>query len=340
MMMKYTDLRSDTITKPTPGMLDAMMAAEVGDDVFGGDPTMGLLQERLEKLFGMDKALFFPSGTMANQVALRIQTSPQDEVICHKYSHIYMYEGGGMAANSQLSPKLLEGDRGRITAEMVAANINPDDIHYPKTALVGIENTMNKGGGSIYNLDEIKKIRNVCDENDLNLHMDGARLFNALVEKGESPNEYGKLFNTISVCFSKGLGAPIGSVLLMREELYPKALRVRKMMGGGMRQVGYLAAACLYALDHHVDRLKEDHQRARVIGEALSNASFVQKVLPVDTNIVIVELEGISPEEYLQLLEGKGVLAVGFGSNAVRFVTHLDFGDGDLERVIGAIKGI
>ncbi len=332
------DLRSDTITKPTPGMLDAMMSAEVGDDVFDGDPTTSLLQNRLAEMFRMDKALFFPSGTMANQVALRIQTNPQDEVICHKHSHIYLYEGGGMAANSQLSPKLLEGDRGRITAETVAASINSDDIHYPKSSLVGIENTMNRGGGSIYSLEEIMKIRKVCDENGLNLHMDGARLFNALVETGENPDEYGPLFDTISICFSKGLGAPIGSVLLMKRELYPKALRVRKMMGGGMRQVGYLAAACLYALDHHIDRLKEDHRRARILGEALSKSQYVQNVLPVDTNIVIVELNGITPADYLETLSKKGVKAVAFGANAVRFVTHLDFGDNDLEIILTLLK--
>ncbi len=332
------DLRSDTITKPTPGMLDAMMSAEVGDDVFDGDPTTSLLQNRLAEMFRMDKALFFPSGTMANQVALRIQTNPQDEVICHKHSHIYLYEGGGMAANSQLSPKLLEGDRGRITAETVDASINSDDIHYPKSSLVGIENTMNRGGGSIYSLEEIMKIRKVCDENGLNLHMDGARLFNALVETGENPDEYGPLFDTISICFSKGLGAPIGSVLLMKRELYPKALRVRKMMGGGMRQVGYLAAACLYALDHHIDRLKEDHRRARILGEALSKSQYVQNVLPVDTNIVIVELNGITPADYLETLAKKGVKAVAFGANAVRFVTHLDFGDNDLEIILTLLK--
>lgn len=332
------DLRSDTVTKPTPGMLEAMMHAEVGDDVFENDPTVNALQDKIAELFGMEAALFCPSGTMTNQIALRILSNPQDEVICDCQSHIYLYEGGGLASNSMLSPKLLHGDRGRITAEMVKANINPDDIHLPITRVVSLENTMNKGGGSIYDLEEIRSIRQVCTLNDLKLHLDGARLFNALAETGEDPQEYGKLFDTVSICFSKGLGAPVGSVLLANAQLIRKARRVRKVMGGGMRQAGYLAAACIYALDHHVERLKEDHARAKTIGTQLEKCRFVANVLPVATNIVIAELHDITPALLLDKLAAKDVLAVAFGPRSVRIVTHLDFGDDQLERVLRIIN--
>ncbi|WP_258101510.1 threonine aldolase family protein [Marinoscillum pacificum] len=333
------DLRSDTVTKPTPAMLEAMMSAEVGDDVFGADPTVNHLQQRLAEMFGMEDALYCPSGTMTNQIALRIASRPQDEVICDKRSHIYLYEGGGMAYNSMLSPKLLDGDRGRITAEMVAANINPpDDIHLPRTSIVGLENTMNKGGGCIYDINEIKAIRKVCDENGLHLHLDGARLFNALVETGESPSEYGELFDTISICFSKGLGAPVGSVLLGTADHIREAKRVRKVLGGGMRQVGYLAAACNYALDHHIDRLKEDHARARILGEEMAKKDFVEQVLPVETNIVISELVNFTPKQLLAKFEQLGLYAVAFGPQAVRFVTHLDFDDKQLEQAVDLIR--
>lgn len=334
------DLRSDTITKPTPEMLEAMMAAEVGDDVFGDDPTVNLLQQKVADLFGMEAALYCPSGTMTNQIAMRVLTNPQQEVICDKRSHIYLYEGGGMASNSMLSPRLLDGDRGRITAEMVRQNINPDDIHYTQTGMVGIENTMNKGGGSIYSLQEIMKIREVCNEHGLKLHMDGARFFNALVETGEKPSDYGQYFDTISICFSKGLGAPIGSVLLSSKTIHKQALRVRKVFGGGMRQAGYLAAACIYALDHHIDRLKEDHERAKIIEKALEGVSYIRHVLPVDTNIVIAELEGISPKDYLKLLETQGILGVAFGSDSIRFVTHLDFNDNQLDHTVRALRSV
>lgn len=325
------DLRSDTITKPTPEMLDTMMSAQVGDDVFGDDPTVNALQEKIASMFGMEGAIFCPSGTMTNQIAMKIHTRPQDEVICHKHSHVYLYEGGGMMSNSMLSPKLLEGDRGRITADQIQENINPDDIHFPKSSLVVLENTMNKGGGSIYDLEEIKRIKKICDENELKLHLDGARLFNALVETGEDPKEYGKLFDSISICFSKGLGAPIGSVLLGTKSAINESKRVRKVFGGGMRQAGYLAAACIYALDNNIDRLKEDHARARKIGKSLLQLSFVTEVMPVDTNIVIAKLDKSHSEEwFLEELEKKGIKAVGFGKGLVRFVTHLDFGDADL----------
>jgi threonine aldolase len=333
------DLRSDTVTKPTPGMLEAMLRAEVGDDVFDSDPTVNLLQTRMVELFGMESAIYCPSGTMTNQIALRVLTEPQDEVICDKKSHIYLYEGGGMMYNSMLSPKLLDGDRGRLSADMIREAINPDDIHLPRTRLVGLENTMNKGGGSIYSLDEIRKIREVCIEHGLKLHLDGARFFNALAETGESPSDYGECFDTISICFSKGLGAPVGSVLLGTKETIKKAKRVRKVFGGGMRQAGYLAAACLYALENHTERLKEDHQRARMLGEVAGKLPMVEEVFPVATNIVILRLHDHTTEhEFLAKLKAHDIHAVAFGKQHVRFVTHLDYSEKDLEVTIDVLN--
>ena len=329
--MQILDLRSDTLTQPTAGMKEAMFAAPLGDDVFGEDPTVNALETKIAALFGMEAALFCPSGTMTNQIAIRLHTGPQKEVICHQYSHIYLYEGGGIMANSMASVKLLSGDLGKITASQVAESINPDDVHAPETTLVSLENTMNKGGGSIYTLDEIKPIHALCKEKGLKLHLDGARLFNALVETGESPADWGAHFDTISICLSKGLGCPIGSVLLGTKTDIKRAKKVRKVFGGGMRQAGFLAAAGIYALDHQVERLKEDHRRARVLGQFLVQAPHVAEVLPVATNIVIARLEGKSPEMYLQELNSKGIKGVKFGKDLVRFVTHLDFGDAHLE---------
>ena len=338
--MLTLDLRSDTLTKPSPGMIEAMYTAPLGDDVFGEDPTVNALEEKIAALFGMEAALFCPSGTMTNQIAIRLHTGPQKEVICHQYSHIYLYEGGGIMANSMASVKLLTGDLGKINASQVAESINPDDVHAPETSLVSLENTMNKGGGSIYTLEEIKPIHALCKEKGIKIHLDGARLFNALVETGESPADWGAKFDTISICLSKGLGCPIGSVLLGTKANIKRARKVRKVFGGGMRQAGFLAAAGIYALDHQVERLKEDHHRARLLGEFLVQAPHVAEVLPVATNIVIARLEGISPETYLQQLAAKGILGVKFGKDLVRFVTHLDFGDAHLEefgRQIGRI---
>jgi threonine aldolase len=329
--MLTLDLRSDTLTKPSVGMREAMYAAPLGDDVFGEDPTVNALEEKIATLFGKEAALFCPSGTMTNQIAIRLHTGPQKEVICHQHSHIYLYEGGGIMANSMASVKLLTGDLGKITASQVAESINPDDVHAPETTLVSLENTMNKGGGSIYTLDEVRPIQALCQEKGLKLHLDGARLFNALVETGDAPAEWGKLFDTISICLSKGLGCPIGSVLLGSKADIKRARKVRKVFGGGMRQAGFLAAAGIYALDHQVERLKEDHRRAQSLGEFLLKAPYVVEVLPVATNIVIARLEGISPEAYLQELSSKGIKGVKFGKDLVRFVTHLDFGDDHLE---------
>ncbi|MEY3565067.1 MAG: hypothetical protein RJA23_1237, partial [Bacteroidota bacterium] len=329
--MLTLDLRSDTLTKPSIGMREAMYAAPLGDDVFGEDPTVNALEEKIATLFGKEAALFCPSGTMTNQIAIRLHTGPQKEVICHQYSHIYLYEGGGIMANSMASVKLLTGDLGKITASQLAESINPDDVHAPETTLVSLENTMNKGGGSIYTLDEVRPIQALCQEKGLKLHLDGARLFNALVETGDDPADWGNLFDTISICLSKGLGCPIGSVLLGSKVDIKRARKVRKVFGGGMRQAGFLAAAGIYALDHQVKRLKEDHRRARSLGEFLVKAPHVVEVLPVATNIVIARLEGISPEAYLQALSSEGIKGVKFGKDLVRFVTHLDFGDDHLE---------
>lgn len=329
------ELRSDTFTKPTKSMLEAMMAAEVGDDVFGDDPTVNKLEEKIANMFGMEAAVFCPSGTMANQIGIRVHTQPQDEVICDKYSHVYLYEGGGMASNSGVSPALLDGDRGRISAAQIEAVIKPDDVHAPVSRLVSLENTMNKGGGSRYDFSEIEKIRTLCDDKGLALHLDGARLYNALVETEETPAQYGSVFDTISICLSKGLGAPIGSVLLGAKSHIKKARRVRKVFGGGMRQAGYLAAAGLYALDNNVDRLKDDHQRARDLGNVLRKTSFVHEVMPVDTNIVIFSVDDVAKR--MDELKEKGVMAVPFGGDQIRFVTHLDFTDEMLEKTIKII---
>ena len=329
------DLRSDTVTKPTPQMQEAMWTAEVGDDVLGDDPTVNALQEKAARLFGMEDALFCPSGTMTNQLAIRVHTQPGSDVICDKYSHIYLYEGGGIMLNSLSSVKLLDGDRGRITAAQVAAAISPEsDIHSTVTRLISLENTMNKGGGSYYNINEIKSIKQVCMDKKIPLHLDGARLFNALVETGESPFQYGQLFDSISICLSKGLGCPVGSLLIGSTKTIANARRFRKVMGGGWRQAGFLAAAGIYALDHHIERLKEDHTRARAIGDIFSKKSEVEEIFPVDTNIVIIRLqESISETEYVKKLAESGIRAVTFGKNLVRFVTHLDFTDDHLEEM-------
>lgn len=327
------DLRSDTVTKPTQAMLEAMFAAEVGDDVFGDDPTVNTLEEKAARLFGMEAALFCTSGTMTNQIAIKVHTRPGDEVICDQLSHIYLYEGGGTMANSHVSVKLLSGDRGRINAQQVAASVNnPDDVHPPLSRLVSIENTMNKGGGCYYKLSEIQQIRKVCDEQGLALHLDGARLFNALVETGDNPQMYGSLFDSISLCLSKGLGCPVGSLLLGSKAFIKEARRVRKRFGGGWRQAGYLAAAGIYALDNHTNRLKEDHQRAKQVGDIFLQRPEVISLLPVETNIVIIELEAdLTSQEYVLKLAEQGIRAVTFGPNLVRFVTHLDFTDKHLD---------
>ncbi len=335
----FIDLRSDTVTRPTAGMLDAMMSAQVGDDVFGEDPTVNKLEQKASALFGMEAALFCPSGTMTNQIAINVLTTPMCEVICSGMSHLYYYESAGMAFNSSVSTRTINGDRGRLTAQDVLDNINPDDVHNAITKVVALENTVNKGGGACYDFNEIKKIHKVCKAKSLSLHLDGARLFNAIAESKQSPKDYGKLFDTISVCLSKGLGAPVGSLLLSTKGNIHKARRVRKVFGGGMRQAGLLAAAGIYALDHHVQRLKEDHQRAKALGSALQAASFVESVVPVETNIVIFQLNAkYKGEAFIRKLAAHDIHAFTVKPQTVRFVTHLDFNDSMLGCMLRVIK--
>ena len=341
-MPAMIDIRSDTVTQPTREMLAAMLQAQVGDDVFGEDPTVNALQEKAAELFGKEAALFCPSGTMSNQIGIKIHTQPGDEVICDELAHVYLFEGGGIAANSGASVRLLKGNRGRFTAEQVRENINRrDDSHLPWTRLVAIENTVNKGGGCCWDLREIERIRAVCQEHDIAMHLDGARLFNALVARNESPRDFGRLFDTLSVCLSKGLGAPAGSLLLGSRQLLAKAHRQRKVLGGGMRQAGYLAAAGLFALEHNVERLGQDHAKAKVLETELRARSYVAEVLPVETNIVIFTLaEGIGAEAFLQQLQHQRVRASGMGPRTVRFVFHLDVSDAQLDELLEALRRV
>ncbi|AGA80776.1 threonine aldolase family protein [Echinicola vietnamensis] len=332
------DLRSDTVTKPTEGMLAAMWSAEVGDDVLGEDPTVRALEIRLAAMFGMEAGMFCPSGTMSNQIAIKLHAGQHKEVICHKDSHIYLYEGGGIMANAMTSVRLLEGHYGKVSPEAVEAAIQPDDVHAPMTTLVSLENTMNKGGGSVYRLEEVTAIQEVCQAHQLKLHLDGARIFNALVASGEKAADWGNVFDTISVCLSKGLGCPMGSVLIGDKATIHQARRIRKAMGGGMRQVGFVAAAGIYAMEHHIGRLGEDHRRARQVADILREHPHVEEVFPVETNIVIVRLRDISPKEMLSKLNDKGIKAVQFGQDMVRFVTHLDITDDHLQAMEKRLK--
>lgn len=336
------DLRSDTVTKPTKGMYKAMLEAEVGDDVYHEDPTVNELEARMCELFGKEKAMFFPSGTMANQTAIKIHTQPGEQLICDKWAHVYNFEAGGASFNSGVSCKLVDGHLGMITAEQVKENINPPEFyHNPLTTLVCLENTTNKGGGACYDIEEIKKIRQVCEEHKLGFHLDGARLFNALVAKNEKPKQYGELFHTISICLSKGLGAPVGTVLVGDEVYMKKALRIRKIFGGGMRQAGFLAAAGLYALDHHVERLSEDHERAREIGKVLREQEYIREVEPVETNIVIFYLKDASREpEFLAQLAKNNVKISNMGQGKLRIVTHLDYTQNMHKTFLKTLKGI
>jgi threonine aldolase len=337
-----TDLRSDTFTKPTPNMLNAMMSASVGDDVFGEDPTVNALQAFSAEIFGMEAALFCPSGTMTNQIAIKCHTQPGDEVICEQSSHVYLYEGGGIAFNSGAQVKALPGTRGLLKAEQVQAAINPADVHRPISSLVTLENTSNRGGGSCYELSDIQLIKEVCLQNNLRLHLDGARLFNALVATGQNTRQYGELFDSISICLSKGLGAPVGSLLIGKTDFIQKATRVRKVFGGGMRQAGYLAAAGLYALQNNIERLGTDHQHAKEIAAALISKDFVGKILPVETNILIFEITGerFTAASFCQELARYDILAIAISPTQVRMVTHLDIDNemvNNLVKLIGSL---
>jgi threonine aldolase len=333
MSSKIIDLRSDTVTRPSPAMLEAMLQADVGDDVFGDDPSVNKLEAHMAGMFGKEAALFCASGTMANQVAIKAHTQPGDEIICDTTSHVYNYEGGGIGFNSGCSARIVTGDRGRMKASQVQDCLNPDNIHYPRTSLVVAENTNNKGGGSIWDISDLKEISQLCRKNGLKFHLDGARLFNAMVETGESPLDFGSLFDSISVCFSKGLGAPIGSILIGNNDFIYKARRIRKVFGGGMRQAGYLAAAAMFALKNNVPRLREDHRRAKQLEQFLAHMHYVSDILPAQTNILIFKLQDSFPQEdFLKKTADKGLRVVGFGPQTIRIVTHLDFTDEMLNR--------
>jgi len=335
------DLRSDTVTRPTHEMREVMHSTTVGDDVFGEDPAINALENLAANMFGMENALFCPSGTMTNQIAIKCHTQPGDEVICDELSHVYQYEGGGIAFNSGASVKLLQGDRGRITASLVNTGIQPDDVHRPVSRLVVLENTANRGGGSCYEWKDIQEIELLCRQKGLALHLDGARLFNALVAKGQTPEDYGKTFDSISICLSKGLGAPVGSLLLGKKDFIKRARRFRKIFGGGMRQAGSLAAAGTYALQHHVSRLKKDHENAKSIEKALLEKPFVKEVLPVETNIVIAEtVEGFDLAGFIEKMKASGILFFAISSNRFRMVTHLDIDDNMMNKLSEVLKNI
>ncbi len=336
------DLRSDTVTKPSKAMLEAIHQAPVGDDVFQEDPSINELESFAAAMFGKEKALFCPSGTMTNQIAIKCHTNPGDEVICDELSHIYQYEGGGIASNSGASVKLLQGDRGRINASMVEASIhNPDDIHKPLSRLVVLENTANRGGGSCYDFSDILEVGKVARQHGLSFHIDGARLFNALVAKGETAFQYGQAFDTISICLSKGLGAPVGSLLLGDSAFIKKARRIRKVFGGGMRQAGSLAAAGLFALQNNIDRLSTDHAHAKVIEGMLREKSFVKEVVPVETNIVIAEcMPDFNLPAFISTMSDKGVLFFAISPTRFRMVTHLDISASMINQLQDILKNI
>ncbi len=333
------DLRSDTVTRPSKDMLEAMYSAPLGDDVYGEDPTINTLESTIAQKFGFEAAVFCPSGTMTNQIAIKTHTIPGDEVICDVTSHIYNYEGGGMAFNSGVQVRAVQGSFGKITAEQVEEHIHPPIINLPRTSLVALENTLNKAGGSYYTLPEIATISAMCKKHNLPLHLDGARVFNALHETKENPAEYSTYFDSVSICFSKGLGAPVGSALLGSKEFIAKARRYRRLFGGGMRQAGVLAAGALYALQNNVLRLGEDHRRAKEIAKVLATQSYVKELIPVSTNIVIFKLQDDVPSDtFIQYLKENGIVANTMGKQTMRFVTHLDINDDQLSDIIRVLK--
>lgn len=340
-MQIKTDFRSDTVTVPTPEMLAAMLAAKVGDDVYGEDETVIALEDKLAAIFNLESGLFCPSGTMTNQLAIKCFTQPMDEVICDQTAHVYRYEGGGIAYHSMASVRLLNGPRGILSPELIAPEINEDNIHYPNTSLVVLENTVNKGGGACYTLAQIAPIAALCKQNGLKLHLDGARIFNALTATGDLATDYGQYFDGISVCLSKGLGAPVGSVLLGSKEMISKARKIRKAFGGGMRQAGFLAAAGIYALDNHVARLATDHAHAKQLAAALLTADFVAEVMPVETNIVIFKVTAQhTAATVINTLQAAGILCGATGADTVRFVTHLNISAEMIDKAIQTIKGL
>jgi threonine aldolase len=339
--MKQINLISDTITKPNDAMLQYMMQAEVGDDVFGQDPTINALEKKLADMFGKESAIFCPSGTMTNQLAIKCHTNALDELICEKTSHVYQYETGGYSYNSRVAINLIDGENGKLKPQHITAAIRPDYDWLPNSRLVSIENSCNKGGGSYYDLSEMSAISQTCKAHDLRLHLDGARLFNVLVETEDKPIDIGPLFDSISICLSKGLGAPVGSVLIGDAPFIKKARKFRKVMGGGMRQAGYLAAACIYALDNNMQQLKIDNQHAKDIGVELLKLPYVDAVKPVKTNILIFTIaETLAVTDILQKFQQKGIVASQFGAQDIRFVTHNGFEKSDLEDLMQRMKSI
>jgi len=338
--IEWINLMSDTVTRPTAGMLQAMFSAEVGDDVFGEDPTVNALQEKAAQLFGKEEALFCPSGTMTNQIAIKVHTQALDEVICEQTSHIYQYETGGYAYNSRVAIQLLSGQNGKLKPDQIKTAVRPDQDWLPHSALVVIENSCNKAGGSYYTLEEMEDLSKATHSAGLKFHLDGARIFNVLAETGNTPLSVGNLFDSISVCLSKGLGAPVGSVLIGNRDFIKQSRRYRKVMGGGMRQAGYLAAAGIYALDHHVERLKEDHFRAKELGQVLQQLEMVERVEPVHTNIIVFHLKEPKADEFLRKLLRHRIKAVALGPATVRFVTHLDFTEARLVQTLRVLQTI
>ncbi len=335
------DLRSDTVTLPSSEMKEAMFNAKVGDDVFQDDEAVNELESLGAKMFGKEAAIYCPSGTMTNQIGIKIHANAPGEIICDELSHVYKYEGGGIGFNSGLATKLIKGTAGQLTAEQIEAAINPDDVHFPETQLVSLENTCNKGGGTIYELENLKEIKTLCANKGLKLHLDGARVFNAIVEADYTAQDIGEQFDTISICLSKGLGAPVGSLLLGTTTDIKKARRIRKLFGGGMRQAGYIAAAGSYALENNINRLTEDHLRAKALGEALTGLSYVKEVSPIITNIVIFEIiESIDFNSIIQKLADQNIKVVPFGPQQIRLVTHLNFTDEMLEQTIKTLKSL
>lgn len=335
----FVDFRSDTVTKPSKAMLEAMFGARVGDDVYGEDPAVNELQDFAAQLFGKEAALFCASGTQTNQIAINIHVKPGGEVICHEDSHVYKYEGGGIAKNSGASVRLLQGNRGRLTADDIGKWIMPDDVHFPVTQLISLEDTANRGGGAVYDFSEIEKISQLAKAKHIPLHLDGARVFNALAVNGVDLKTYAAAFDSISVCLSKGLGAPVGSLLLGTKEFIHQARRVRKVMGGGMRQAGFLAAAGLFALKHNVERLETDHRHAALLEKAFLTCDWVESSLPVETNILVVILKEESRRDfYIGKLAEAGIKVSSFGPGMIRLVTHLDISEAQIAQTIEKLK--
>lgn len=342
-MKRLIDLRSDTVTKPTAEMRRVMAEAEVGDDVFGEDPTVNLLQEKVAKLLGKEDAIFVPSGTMANQLSIKAHTQPGDEVIIEETSHPFNFEGGGGAALSGVQFYCLKGVRGILDASQIEEAIRPDDHHFPVTRLICLENTHNRGGGSIYPIEKMKEIYRLAKSRGLSVHLDGARLWNASVATGIKPHQYAEWADSVSVCLSKGLGAPIGSLVAGPKSFIQRVHRFRKMFGGGMRQVGIIAAAGIYALDHHMERLKEDHLNAKRLALGLKELKGIS-INPdeVETNIVIfkLNLKGVNAYDITEAMKKEGVLIHPIGKNQIRLVTHLDVSSEDIDHALETFKKI